>query len=536
MTSTNGISNSEFPSLLGDENINGNFYDLNVENQFSISSLGLTNNQFAQLVGIHTDETIQQQIDNIIDITNNVGYFGVFYSTIDQTAASTTAVYNATFNTANSYNNGIVLNDQVGTSGNYNSVKILNDATYNIQCNLHLTSTNANTSEIRAWIRKNGVDIPASCAVQTSHNNASDEFMSFQFIIPLVTNDIISIFWGTNDVSMFLNFTASRSSPFPSPQSPSVFMTIQQVLWYQDNSVALDNLQTEVTDLSSNVYSFENTTNTRLNNLEAIDTATDGRIDALEYKTTAMTYQPSPERTTFSNGLVCATLDANNYIFVGGINIYDIYAPRGLCFTKTESDDRYFSISNGNSLSSAVSAIAATTALNSAAIVVLQGEVATQTTEILALQTQMTAVQDDIVTINTDLTALQDKTQYQTAGVNETSFEGKLNVFYGSDGITIDPAFNRISSYPTQNLVLASSNTLTLDGDQIDVNSTSTINLNSTTGVNIIGTLKSNTIQPQSGSSISINSGSSGVVNIGGSLDIVNINGFPFQSWLWVQW
>ena len=520
-----GLGATDFPSLLGEDDVNATFYDLNVQNQFSISSLGLTNNQFASLVGINTDETIQQQIDSIIDITNNVGYFGVFYSTIDQTASSTSVVYNATLNTALSYNNGVILNDQVGLTGNYNSMKILNDGTYNFEVTLHISSTNANTSEMRAWLRKNGTDIIASCSVQTTHSNNSDEFMSFNYILPLLTDDVISVMWGVDDTSMFLNNVASRTTPFPNPQSPSVFVSVQQVLWYQDNSVALGVLQTEVTDLSGNYYTFKNLTNTRL--------------DDVEIKTTDMSYN-SLTLTTDING----NFNVNGTIYDNGTNIYDIYAPRGLCYTKTQSDNLFGSKSLLDSTTTA-------TALNTTAIAtyvtgitppvivpVNFGGVSGLNGAFPLLASAYLTTAGEVATQGGKITTLETKTQYLSTGVNESSFSGKLIVNFGAGRIDIDPANHKISSFTGNPLTLASSTTLTLDANNVDVNTTNKINLNTTAGVDIVGTLKVDNIHSKTGASINLSTGSmgGGSVNIGQSLDLVSINNIPFSVWFFGQW
>jgi hypothetical protein len=520
-----GLGQTDFPSLLGEDDVNATFYDLNVQNQFSISSLGLTNNQFAQLVGINTDQTIQEQIDSIIDVTNNIGYFGVFWSSIDQTATSTSAVYNATLNTAQSYNNGIILNDQVGLTGNYNSMKILNDGTYNFEVSLHISSTNSNTSEIRSWLRKNGTDIVASCSVQTTHSNNSDEFMSFNYIIPLLTDDVISIMWGTNDTSMFLNNVSSRTTPFPNPQSPSVFVSVQQVLWYQDNSVALAELQSEVTDLSGNYYSFKNTTNTRLNNVEI--------------KTTDISYN-TLTLTTDVNG----SLNVNGTIYDNGTNIYDIYAPRGLSYTKTQSDNLYGSKSLLDSTTTA-------TALNTTAIAtyitgitppivfpVSFGGVSGLNGAFPLLVTAYLGTSTEVGTQGGRITTLENKTQYLSFGVNESSFSGKLVVNFGGGGIDINPTNDKISSFVGRPLTLASSTTLTLDANDVNVNTTNKINLNSVDGVDVVGTFSVDNINSKSGTSINLSTGSigGGSVNIGQSLDLVSINNIPFSVWFFGQW
>lgn len=266
MSYITGLGSTDFPSLLGDDNINAEFYNLNVSNEFSISSLGLTNPQFATLQGIHTYETIQQQFDSLTNLTT--GYWGAFDSNISQTAVSTNTAYIVTFNNYDTNSNGIVLNDPVG-GGNYNSLKVLNGAVYNIQHSIQLSSTNANSSNVKLWIRLNGVDIQDSAGVQTIHVTNGNLVLAYNFIIKLQANDYISLVWATTDTSMFLKMIPATTSPYVSPLSPSAIITFQQVQYYQDNAPSIALLQAEVTDLSGNYYPFRNLTNTRLNDSEA---------------------------------------------------------------------------------------------------------------------------------------------------------------------------------------------------------------------------------------------------------------------------
>jgi len=226
-----GLGKTDFPSLLGDDELNQDFYNLNVQNEFSISSLGLGNPQWATLQGIHTYETIQEQIDGIINITNSIGYWGTFWSNINQTAVSVNVAYNATLNNADPNNNAVILYDLNGT--NYNSVKVLNSGVYNFQLSFQLSSSNANASNIKCWYRKNGVDIADSAGVSTITTTNGNMVLTYNLILKLVAADYISIFWQTTDVSMFLKAIPATTTPYVSPLSPSFILTVQQVQYNQ---------------------------------------------------------------------------------------------------------------------------------------------------------------------------------------------------------------------------------------------------------------------------------------------------------------
>lgn len=231
MSYTTGYGSTDFPSLLGDDNINQDFYNLNVQNQFSISSIGISNPQLATLAGIHTYETIQEQLDSIINISNSIGYWGTFWSNINQTALATNVAYNATLNNYDVNSNGILLYDAVGT--NYNSVIVSNEAVYNIQMSFQLSSSNANTSNIKVWFRKNGVDLPDSAGVSTIHTTNGNVIVSYNIIMKLFAGDYISVFWSTSDTSMFFKAIPATTTPYVSPLSPSFILTLQQVQYNQ---------------------------------------------------------------------------------------------------------------------------------------------------------------------------------------------------------------------------------------------------------------------------------------------------------------
>ena len=79
--------------------------------------------QFDMLEGIHTNETIQEQIDGIINSLEQVGYWGAFWSTTDQTNAGATSVNYMTVNNSDPSNNGV----QIGSTSS--QIKVLNAGT-----------------------------------------------------------------------------------------------------------------------------------------------------------------------------------------------------------------------------------------------------------------------------------------------------------------------------------------------------------------------------------------------------------------------
>lgn len=713
---------------------------VNPENNISFEEL-------YALKGVNINQSIQQQINSINQISQGTGYWGIFFSTIDQTFAAADTAQIATLNTADANNNGIILFNQSGT--NYNSVKVLNGATYNVQIVFQVSSSSSSSGLVRAWVRLNGADLPNSSAGIKEHSNAGYLIISYNLILQLVPNDVLTFMIAGSNTAVHLEAIPAQASPFVCPASPSVYISIQQITYYQkaelQNIYGLFQSNTTMTDASPNYvgvkwqsgfttitlpnatttplgkeYTFfmvnpmggneiavktytgqyayyfgfsdindirltsqtqsfvftciSNSTNpywsvnqveydpslffnlssenivpyattftqtgsstpaikmeagtvlslegnilantktitpvelsyidgatsniqgqlttlkdkttmisffapsitTKIDynvqlgtagqsgyvalyndisangltitpvELSYIDGATSniqGQLTTLQQKTTAMIYTSTGLMTTIENNLTVGSLYAGSYIFVGGLNIHDIYTPRGLCYTKTESDALY-------ATKGELATTAAATGLNTAAIAlyitgvappnivpVFFGPAVGLNNAFPAFVAAYTVTAGTVSSQGTAISTLQTKTQYQSTGINETFFDGKLTTSYGGSSISIDPGQNKINASAGQSLALASNETLTLDAKTVNVNTTDDILLNATDGVSVMNGLRVNTITPQSGTTISLNSGTTGgTVNIGNTLDLVYINGLPFSLWFFAQW
>jgi len=714
---------------------------VNPENNISFEEL-------YALKGVNINQSIQQQINSINQISQGTGYWGLFFSTIDQTFAAENTAQIATLNTADANNNGMILFNQSGA--NYNSVKVLNGATYNVQIVFQVSSSSSSSGLVRAWVRLNGTDLPNSSAGIKEHSNNGYLIISYNLILQLVPNDVLTFMIAGSNTEVHLEAITAQASPFVCPASPSVYISIQQITYYQkaelQNIYGLFQSNTTMTDASPNYvgvkwqsgfnsirlpdatttplgkeYTFfmvnpipfgsfirvntysisqyfyyfgfsDNTTieltsqtqsfvftcisnsanpywsvsqveydpslffnldgpnvvpyttiftqtgtinpaiqmrtgtylslegnilaNTKTitpvelsfidgttsniqgqlstlqdkttmisffapsitkidynvqlgtagqsgyvalyNDISAngatitpvelsyIDGTTSniqGQLTTLQQKTTAMTYTSTGLMTTIAYNLTVGSLYANNYIFVGGTNIYDIYTPRGLCYTKGESDAKY-------ATQAELGTVSAATGLNTAAIAlyitgvappniipVFFGPAVGLNNAFPAFVAAYTITAGTVSSQATAISTLQTKTQYQSTGINETFFSGKLTTSYGGSSISIDPGQNKINASAGQSLSLASSETLTLDAKTVNINATEDILLNAADGVSVMNGLRTNILTPQSGTSISLNSGTTGgTVNIGNTLDLVYINGLPFSLWFFAQW
>ena len=632
------------------------------------------------LKGVNINQSIQQQINSINQISQGTGYWGTFFSSIDQYSASANTPTVATLNGYDTNNNGIILFNLV--SGNYQSIKVLNGAVYNIQICFQTSSTSSSTGLFRAWFKINGVDIPNSSAGSSHHTNNGYFITTFNLILPLLPNDVLTLYWASSTGGTHLEALPAQTSPFACPTSPSVYVSFQQITYYQraelQNIYGILQSNTTMTDASPNYvgvkwqsgftaitlpsaattplgkeYTFfminPMTTNeiaintvsgqyayyfgfsditsiiltrqtqsfvftcisnsaspqwsinqveydpslffnlsgsnivpyattftqqgtttpaiklnagtclsllgnllvngatispTELSYLDGTTGSIQGQLNTLQQKTTAMTYNSTGQMTTIAHNLTVGSLYSENYIFVQGTNINDLYIPAGLCYSKSESDAKY-------ATQAELGTVSAATGLNTAAIAlyitgvappnivpVFFGPAVGLNNAFPAFVLAYTATATTVGTQGTAITTLQTKTQFQTTDpvFAETTFSGKLTTTFSGKSISIDPTNDKIYSATT--LTLGSGNATRVSGNDVDLNATSgTINLAAPNGINVDNVLKVDTINPRTASTISLNSGTTGgTVNIGNTLDLVYINGLPFSLWFFAQW
>ena len=178
--------------------------------------------QFDMLEGINTNETIQQQIDGIINGLETVGYWGAFWSDQDQTNAGATSANPMTVNNSDPSNNGV----QIGATSS--QIKVLNAGVYNIQFSAQFDKSDGGKDNVEVWFAKNGVNIPDSNSLYSLEGNNDKLIAALNFMLPLQANDYIQIVWHSSDTNLFLHHDISGTSP-TRPATPSVIITVQQV-------------------------------------------------------------------------------------------------------------------------------------------------------------------------------------------------------------------------------------------------------------------------------------------------------------------
>jgi hypothetical protein len=154
--------------------------------------------------------------------------YGSFYDLTNQTVSATNSPTAMSYNTTD-FAEGV----SIESDGNkLTRIKVSNRGKYNIQFSAQLgRTTGTSTETISIWLRKNGIDVPASCTEVVIHGSAAlaDLVAAWNFFQSLNSNDYIEIMWSSTNTNLLINWTDATTSPVVKPAIPSVILTVQQV-------------------------------------------------------------------------------------------------------------------------------------------------------------------------------------------------------------------------------------------------------------------------------------------------------------------
>ena len=217
--SVNNLEYTSYNYLTNLATVNANEVNTDV---LTKSDPDISDLQFDMLEGIHTDETIQQQIDGIINGLETVGYWGAFWSTVMQTNLLVNTINYVTVNNSDPSNNQI----QIGAAPSH--IKVLNDGVYNIQFSLQYNKTDSGRDDFSVWLLKNGANVADSNSEFTIYDNNGKLIAALNLVINLNANDYIQLAWSSPDSSMRLLYQAAQTGP-TRPATPSAIITVVQV-------------------------------------------------------------------------------------------------------------------------------------------------------------------------------------------------------------------------------------------------------------------------------------------------------------------
>jgi hypothetical protein len=153
-----------------------------------------------------------------------LGYWGSFWDTTTQTAATTSSSYVITFNSADPNNDGVTV------SGS--TIQPVTPGNYNVSLSAQLTNTDSQAHDAIFWFRRNGTDIPDSASVVTvpsTHGGRNGQLIFYvDLALRFQAGDYAQIAWAVTNTSVKLETIAAGTSPVY-PASPSVILSVVQV-------------------------------------------------------------------------------------------------------------------------------------------------------------------------------------------------------------------------------------------------------------------------------------------------------------------
>jgi len=130
----------------------------------------------------------------------------LYYSTQDQTAASTDTAYDITFNNTY-YENELTLT-------NSKEVYVDRSGIYNFQLSAQLKSSSSSAKTAEVWINRDGTDVGYSAHAYTVSDNGAYVEINWNFNIDVAAESYIKIRWATDDTDLHFESEAA-SSPYP---------------------------------------------------------------------------------------------------------------------------------------------------------------------------------------------------------------------------------------------------------------------------------------------------------------------------------
>ena len=149
------------------------------------------------------------------------GYYGSFYDLTLQKFDSNT-ITPLQLNSVD-IANGVLIEGTPKTK-----IKVLHSAVYNIQFSAQLNHTTGGLAVVTIWLRKNGVDIPATSTDVTIEGNNTKIVPAWNFLVGANNNDYFELMVSATDNHCEMYYSAERTLPIR-PSLPSLILTVTQV-------------------------------------------------------------------------------------------------------------------------------------------------------------------------------------------------------------------------------------------------------------------------------------------------------------------
>lgn len=164
------------------------------------------------------DQNLEALDSNISSSASITGYYGSFYSTVNQTAAAINTPYAMTFNNTDSSNQIAVVSNS--------RITFKNRGIYNVQFSAQIRQTAGTPHNIWIWLRNNGVDVPNSTGQSVIQGTKSELILAWNYIVNVLSGDYVEFMWAVEDTSVKLAYDAATAF---APATPSVIATAVSV-------------------------------------------------------------------------------------------------------------------------------------------------------------------------------------------------------------------------------------------------------------------------------------------------------------------
>ena len=164
---------------------------------------------------------------NITVTGGSQGYYGSFYSSLDQSDGVNTPTLMYCENTADA--NGVSM--ELGTSNKKSRMTFANAGTYNIQfsAQLHNTGGGGSGNTMNIWFRLNGSNIADSDTRVSIPSNVPYLVAAWNFIVSVAAGDYVEMVFATDNANIILEHEPAQTTPYISPAIPSLIMTATQI-------------------------------------------------------------------------------------------------------------------------------------------------------------------------------------------------------------------------------------------------------------------------------------------------------------------
>ena len=151
---------------------------------------------------------------------------GSFYDTTTQTVASG-GIAAMKFNSVDTdATSGVSV--EPDPSNRKNKITVSKTGVYNVMFSAQIFRESGGSSkQVIIWLRKNGVDVPASATHVAVQSNARYLVAAWNFFIQLDAGEYCQIMW-TQDNDITLQYEAANTT-IPYPSVPSIILTVNEV-------------------------------------------------------------------------------------------------------------------------------------------------------------------------------------------------------------------------------------------------------------------------------------------------------------------